>query len=705
MNDMRESPMRQTCINVLERLESIDEMKGFYGFHEQLELYRNRVQDRKFRIAVVGEFSSGKSTFINALLGKDILNHALTETTATITRIVNTNKNDPCCYTGIVKMRDGQELQLDNIEDLKDYTTTSSGKYHVVDDIESVDIYMPLMDANHPMEIVDTPGLNGTADGHRSRTIELIQKSHACLYLIQRRGLTDSDIAFLNYLKSIQKNYIFIQNFIDDLRENDRAEDLICAQERTLSEKVFSQEDHVNYCVCGLSAWLALVGRDISIKRVYEDDIDELSNEKRIDLFKKSRFEEFITILSERFSDKNLDLIQYGDTALSMSDWLDNLSQMMAFREKNARETGKLSNDARATEKLKRLKEKTLNGQEHQKIQLKSLIISELERISREKTLQVEDHLEIVRQELEKNALSVKSLEDMEKFIESIPNRIRYMLSELTEKHFERLEQSTHNLRQTLLQRIQEYSGIEDIPQIESLTVKVDTEKKNYDFRIQTEIDRLNEQKNDLMMQRDNKTQILTTLQQQKRQSSVEVKSKQSAVNDVEVEKKRAFDRQGRRPEVVQRERLRERTEYRGGLGILDAIFGPKIVKYTEIYDDDSDRRRWDAERAQLNNRYAEKRASLERELSAARRKEKRLIDEASDAKNELERLSSRIQSINELIKEQEKTLEMEQIHAKKQLLDKRRNDLVVQIRDYLIDGEDSVKFQIRGETLNYINE
>ena len=47
----------------------------------------NRVADSKFYLAVVGEFSSGKSTFINALLRKRLLKEAVKPTTAAATFI------------------------------------------------------------------------------------------------------------------------------------------------------------------------------------------------------------------------------------------------------------------------------------------------------------------------------------------------------------------------------------------------------------------------------------------------------------------------------------------------------------------------------------------------------------------------------------------------------------------------------------------
>lgn len=51
----------------------------------------SRLNEDVFKLAVVGEFSSGKSTFINAIIGMDLLSHSTEETTATLTYITNVN--------------------------------------------------------------------------------------------------------------------------------------------------------------------------------------------------------------------------------------------------------------------------------------------------------------------------------------------------------------------------------------------------------------------------------------------------------------------------------------------------------------------------------------------------------------------------------------------------------------------------------------
>ena len=75
-----------------------------------------------------------------------------------------------------------------------------------------------ILDSDIPIAFVDTPGLNGMADRHREQTIEQIEHAHACVYLIQARGLTKSDLDFISEeVGNYQNTFLFVQNFIDEL--------------------------------------------------------------------------------------------------------------------------------------------------------------------------------------------------------------------------------------------------------------------------------------------------------------------------------------------------------------------------------------------------------------------------------------------------------------------------------------------------------
>jgi ribosome biogenesis GTPase A len=58
----------------------------------QIERIKKRRHDPHLYLAIIGEFSSGKSTLINALLRDDLLKTSALVTTATATKIIYNNK-------------------------------------------------------------------------------------------------------------------------------------------------------------------------------------------------------------------------------------------------------------------------------------------------------------------------------------------------------------------------------------------------------------------------------------------------------------------------------------------------------------------------------------------------------------------------------------------------------------------------------------
>ena len=89
MTKMMSSVDTKKAVQIIQNIAKIPYIYEDSYLMNEFQAVIQRLQDTSFRIAIVGEFSSGKSTFINALIGKDILKHGVQETTATITEIVN----------------------------------------------------------------------------------------------------------------------------------------------------------------------------------------------------------------------------------------------------------------------------------------------------------------------------------------------------------------------------------------------------------------------------------------------------------------------------------------------------------------------------------------------------------------------------------------------------------------------------------------
>lgn len=285
----------KTTISDLKKLECIKERPLFVKKLDDLE---KRLNDETFRIAVVGEFSSGKSTFINAIIGRDVLTHAVTETTAAITYIYNVQENDKRLNTCVINFTDGTSQSITDICKISKYTTAQSS-IDVVSRIASVEVYVNFLNTSIPLVIVDTPGLNGIASGHKNITLNEIGKAHACIYIVSRRGITSSDSDFIRILAEQQSEFIFVQNFIDEIKE-DEGESVENKLEKLKSDlKEYLQDLNINISMCGVSALKALVGKDDTIEYLYSSDADKVTPQRRTQIYRESGFDGFEILLSQ----------------------------------------------------------------------------------------------------------------------------------------------------------------------------------------------------------------------------------------------------------------------------------------------------------------------------------------------------------------------------------------------------------------------
>jgi len=186
-----------------------------------------RLRSQRFRIAVVGEFSQGKSTFLNALLGEKIQPTRATPCSGTLTVLRYGEQKRVIC-----RYRDGREEEI-AIEQYQEKAAISKEAAHgketaskalVENAIEEIIFEHPDLElCKSGVEIVDSPGLNEHDDRTRV-TQQLLKGTDAVIFLANAaRPLTKWEQDFLTY----------------DLRQQMRA---IHAEEGTLTSTEL-QED------------------------------------------------------------------------------------------------------------------------------------------------------------------------------------------------------------------------------------------------------------------------------------------------------------------------------------------------------------------------------------------------------------------------------------------------------------------------------
>lgn len=259
-------------------------------FKMRAQMLLDELNEKEYRISIVGEFSSGKSTFLNALIGIDILPHSVNETTAAITYIKNVNKNHEYFNKVIIEYTNTNEKEVidmpDNPQDLMTYVTTMSKSVDVVKEINSVTLHIDFPSTDEPIVFIDTPGLNGVAEGHVELTVREIQKAHTSIFLLSPRGISKSNLEIYELIKKYQSSFIFIINAIDTLKsdEGETVENKIDEIKKQLLNIGISEGNSV----LGVSSLNALISRDKQLAKKYRDNGYDIDS---VDLWQNSNFE------------------------------------------------------------------------------------------------------------------------------------------------------------------------------------------------------------------------------------------------------------------------------------------------------------------------------------------------------------------------------------------------------------------------------
>lgn len=199
-------------------IEFYEKEEGMEKNKNVFEKLKQDLENGEFSIVVVGEFSAGKSTLLNALMKKRILPSFTNETTA-IVNFLRHKEKSRAGETGTVYYKDGttKNLDNDNLETIQRYVTTKGEE--VVSTVEHLDLYLDSEFLKDGVTLVDSPGLNGIAEGHREITEQQILKSHASIFLFScDHPGSKTDFEFLNELQKKVKTIIFVLNKIDSIK-------------------------------------------------------------------------------------------------------------------------------------------------------------------------------------------------------------------------------------------------------------------------------------------------------------------------------------------------------------------------------------------------------------------------------------------------------------------------------------------------------
>lgn len=234
-----------------------------------------KAENALFDINVVATMSSGKSTLINALLGRQLMPAANEATTATIVRIVDTG-TDQKDFSAVAFDKSGNivaKMEKVSLSDMKKLNADPK-----VSMIELKGRIPFVSSVGMRLVLVDTPGPNNSRDErHKEMTYRMLADSDksVVLYVMNatQLGINDEKI-FLDYVcknmasggKQARERFIFVVNKMDDFKLKEDPDGIIKALINV--KKSLEERKIFNPNIFPVSAAAALE------RRINEDDED-----------------------------------------------------------------------------------------------------------------------------------------------------------------------------------------------------------------------------------------------------------------------------------------------------------------------------------------------------------------------------------------------------------------------------------------------
>lgn len=253
-----------------------------------------RATSALFGINVVATMSAGKSTLINALLGKKLMPMAQKATTATIVSIIASDQDN---FEATAKDKDDNIIAED-----KNITYETMKEWNMNEKISSIDIYGPIPCVDNigmRLVLIDTPGPNNSRDErHKAMTYGMLDSSEKSVVLFVMNSTqsgTDDEASVLDYVctsmkkggKQSRERYIFAVNKLDDYKPG---EDCV---EGALNDvkKILDDRDITNPNLFPAASLPCLQLRDAE---EYPDELDMFKSRlRRSDEFKLDSYYNF----------------------------------------------------------------------------------------------------------------------------------------------------------------------------------------------------------------------------------------------------------------------------------------------------------------------------------------------------------------------------------------------------------------------------
>ena len=243
-------------INHLSQLidDGINESLLPVTFRDEIQSLKDKLESQRFRVAVIGDFSQGKSTLLNALLGEEIQPVRAIPCSGTLSVLKYGDRKRVVC-----RYRDGSEQEI-AVEDYqkkaaisKEEALNNRSEELLKSNIAEIVFEHPnLLLCRNGVEIVDSPGLNEHPDRTRV-TEELLKETDAILFMTNaNKLLTQGERNRITEIKEREgdrplENLFLVVNFMDNLDSDGDRKDVQILANSIVKDGSITGKDRIHF--------------------------------------------------------------------------------------------------------------------------------------------------------------------------------------------------------------------------------------------------------------------------------------------------------------------------------------------------------------------------------------------------------------------------------------------------------------------------
>ncbi len=215
----------------------------------RLQALEEKLVRQQFNLVVMGQFKRGKSTFINALLGTEIVPTAIVPLTSIVTLL---------CYgpqpKAVVHFLDGRREET-AISAIHRFVTEKANPRNYLK-VKEVEVFYPCPHLRDGVRIIDTPGVGSVFNHNTEVAYAYLPNVDAGIFVVTADPpLSASEHRFLKEVRGYMDNLFFVLNKIDTVGEKDLEEAL------AFTSGILKEDLKRAVTVWPISARLALDGR------------------------------------------------------------------------------------------------------------------------------------------------------------------------------------------------------------------------------------------------------------------------------------------------------------------------------------------------------------------------------------------------------------------------------------------------------------